>query len=81
MTDGRHRARRLAAQLARRGLDVPPVENLRDLLDLLDPDGDEDGLVEQVADWIDAVCCESEARDFAAAVIARARGARRQRQI
>ncbi len=69
------RARRLAAELARRGLDVPTLDNLRDFLDLLDPDGDDDELVGQIAEWMDELIAGAEASQFAAAVIERAGGA------
>jgi hypothetical protein len=61
--------------LARRGLDVPTLGNLRAFLDLLDPDGDDDELVGQVAEWLDELPTSVEARHFAAALIEPARTA------
>ncbi|MCC7047169.1 MAG: hypothetical protein IT562_10690 [Alphaproteobacteria bacterium] len=71
------RARRLAAELARRGLLQGTAEDLQSFLDLLDPTGDDEELVEQVAEWIDEMFTLVEARAFAGAVIEGARAASR----
>jgi len=60
--------------MASRGIDPPTLDNARDFLDLLDPDGDEDELAVEVADWIDGLFAEAEAREYETrALIERAR--------
>ena len=70
----RRRARRLIVEMATRGLDPPTLDNARDFLDLLDPNGDEYELAVEVAEWADALYAEAEAREYEArALIERAR--------
>jgi hypothetical protein len=51
------------------GLDPPTLDNARDLLDLLDPTGEEDEPAVEFAEWADQLVAEGEAREYATSAL------------